>query len=175
MFDRLFSPITIRGLELPNRVVMSAMGTHESAASEDGKSVTQKLIDFHVTRAKGGCGLNTTEVCSVDAASSPRGFLSIAEDKFVHGLTELCDAVHEVGGHIAVQLWQGALAVGSDPAAQMLVPSDMPMSPEFTLPGITVVRRRGGACRGRRIRRRRVSLRAYLPAALVPLGWHQPS
>ena len=140
MFDRLFSPITIRGLELPNRVVMSAMGTHESAASEDGKSVTQKLIDFHVTRAKGGCGLNTTEVCSVDAASSPRGFLSIAEDKFVPGLTELCDAVHEAGGHIAVQLWQGALAVGSDPTAQMLVPSDMPISPEFTLPGITVER-----------------------------------
>ena len=60
MFDKLFSPITIRGLELPNRVVMSAMGTHESAASEDGKSVTQKLIDFHVARAKGGCGLIIT-------------------------------------------------------------------------------------------------------------------
>ena len=42
MFDKLFEPIQIRGMELRNRVVMSAMGTHESAESEDGKSV---LVD----------------------------------------------------------------------------------------------------------------------------------
>ena len=44
MFDKLFEPIQIRGMELRNRVVMSAMGTHESAESEDGKSVTDKLM-----------------------------------------------------------------------------------------------------------------------------------
>ena len=43
-FEKLFSPIKIRELELRNRVVMSAMGTHESAASEDGRMVTDKLI-----------------------------------------------------------------------------------------------------------------------------------
>ena len=59
MFDKLFDPIQIRGMELRNRVVMSAMGTHESAESEDGKSVTDKLIAYHVARAKGGNGLNT--------------------------------------------------------------------------------------------------------------------
>ena len=58
MFDKLFEPIQIRGMELRNRVVMSAMGTHESAESEDGKSVTDKLIAYHVARAKGGNGLN---------------------------------------------------------------------------------------------------------------------
>ena len=52
MFDKLFEPIQIRGMELRNRVVMSAMGTHESAESEDGKSVTDKLIAYHVARAK---------------------------------------------------------------------------------------------------------------------------
>ena len=65
-FEKLFSPIKIRELELRNRVVMSAMGTHESAASEDGRMVTDKLIAYHVARAKGGCGLNTIEVCSSD-------------------------------------------------------------------------------------------------------------
>ena len=59
MFDKLFEPIQIRGMELRNRVVMSAMGTHESAESEDGKSVTDKLIAYHVARVKGGNGLNT--------------------------------------------------------------------------------------------------------------------
>ena len=85
-FEKLFSPIKIRELELRNRVVMSAMGTHESAASEDGRMVTDKLIAYHVARAKGGCGLNTIEVCSVDAASAPTGFLSIADDRYIPGM-----------------------------------------------------------------------------------------
>lgn len=110
-FEKLFSPIKIRELELRNRVVMSAMGTHESAASEDGRMVTDKLIAYHVARAKGGCGLNTIEVCSVDAASAPTGFLSIADDRYIPGMKKLCSAVHAAGGRVAVQLWQGGLAV----------------------------------------------------------------
>ncbi len=136
-FEKLFSPIKIRDLELKNRVVLSAMGTHESAESEDGKGVTDKLIAYHVARAKGGCGLNTIEVTSVDAASAPRGFLSIAEDKYIPGLRKLNDAVHAAGGKTCVQLWQGGLAVASDQAVQVLVPNDMPVSAEYTIPGIT--------------------------------------
>lgn len=135
-FENLFSPIQIRDLELRNRVVMSAVGTHESAASEDGRMVTDKLIAYHVARAKGGCGLNTIEVCSVDAASAPWGFLSIAEDRYIPGLKKLCGAVRAAGGRTAIQLWQGGLAVASDPQAQILLPSDMPLSPEYTVPGI---------------------------------------
>lgn len=136
-FEKLFSPIKIRDLELKNRVVMSAMGTHESIESEDGKGVTDKLIAFHVARAKGGCGLNTIEVTSVDAASAPHGFLSIAEDKYIPGLRKLNDAVHAAGGKTCVQLWQGGLAVASDQTVQILVPNDMPISPEYTIPAIT--------------------------------------
>lgn len=136
-FEKLFSPIKIRDLELKNRVVMSAMGTHESAESEDGKGVTDKLIAYHVARAKGGCGLNTIEVTSIDAASAPRGFLSIAEDKYIPGLRNLNDAVHAAGGKTCVQLWQGGLAVASDQTVQVLVPNDMPVSAEYTIPGIT--------------------------------------
>ncbi len=136
-FKKLFSPIKIRDLELKNRVVMSAMGTHESAESEDGKSVTDKLIAYHAARARGGCGLNTVEVTSVDVASAPTGFLSIAEDRYIPGLRRLNDAVHEAGGKTCVQLWQGGLAVASDRTAQILLPNDMPMSAEYTVPGIT--------------------------------------
>jgi len=139
-FEKLFSPIKIRGMEMPNRVVMSAMGTHEAAASEDGRMVTDKLIAYHVARAKGGCGMNTTECCAVDLPSSPKGFLAISDDKYIPGMKKLCDAVHEAGGRMAVQLWQGGLAVGSDPQAEILIPSDMPVSSEYTMPGITVER-----------------------------------
>lgn len=82
-FNKLFSPIKIRGLELKNRVVFPAMGTKMS--TED-KFVTQQIIDYHVARVVGGCGLNFTEVCSVYAPASPKKFLSIAEDKFIPGL-----------------------------------------------------------------------------------------
>ena len=139
-FDKLFSPIQIRGLELPNRVVMSAMGTLFAAKSADKRSVTDKLIHYHVARAKGGCGLNTVEVCAVDKASSPKGFLSIADDQYIPGLKKLTEAIHQAGGLAAVQLWQGSLAVASDPEAEKLVPSDRKLTEQFTLPGISAER-----------------------------------
>ena len=128
MFERLFSPIQIRGLELRNRVVMSAMGTLFAAASEDHRSVTEKLINYHVARARGGCGLNTVEVCAVDMASSPKGFLSIADDRYISGLRKLTDAVHEAGGAVAVQLWQAvSTGAGDDVQGQILVFEDLRM------------------------------------------------
>ena len=70
-FHHVFSPIQIRGLKLANNVVFPAMGT--KMGSED-KFVTRQIIDYQVARAKGGNGLNFTEVCSVYAPSSPRKF-----------------------------------------------------------------------------------------------------
>lgn len=137
MFEKLFEPIQIRGMTLNNRIVMSAMGTHESAESVDGKSVTDKLIAYHVARAKGGNGLNTVEVTAIDEASSPHGFLSIANDSYIPGFKKLNDAVHEAGGKTCIQLWQGGLAVASDPKAEILLPCDMPLSPQYTVPAIT--------------------------------------
>lgn len=137
MFEKLFEPIQIRGMTMNNRIVMSAMGTHESAESKDGKSVTDKLIAYHVARAKGGNGLNTVEVTAIDEESSPHGFLSIANDSYIPGFKKLNDAVHEAGGKTCIQLWQGGLAVASDPKAEILLPCDMPLSAQCTVPAIT--------------------------------------
>ncbi len=137
MFEKLFTPIRIRDLELRNRVVMSAMGTHEAAESASQKDVTDKLIAFHAARARGGCGLNTVEVSSVDEASAPKGFLSIALDDYVPGFRRLNDAVHAAGGKTCLQLWQGGLAVASDRTAEILLPDAMPLSPQYTVPAIT--------------------------------------
>jgi len=68
-------------MELKNRVMMSAIGTHESVESEGRKSVIDKLIAYHVARSKGGNGLN-----AVDKVSAPFGSLFIAEDKYTNGL-----------------------------------------------------------------------------------------
>ena len=43
MFEKLFEPIRIRGMEVKNRIVLPAMGT--KMAAEDG-NVTQQIIDY---------------------------------------------------------------------------------------------------------------------------------
>lgn len=94
---------------------MSAIGTHESVESEGRKSVIDKLIAYHVARAKDGNGLNTVDVTAVDKASAPFGFLFIAEDKYIERFKKLNNAVHDAGGKTCIQLWQGGgLAVALD-------------------------------------------------------------
>lgn len=68
MYEKLFSPITIKGMELKNRVILPAMGTRMS----DHKMVTDKLIRYHVARVKGGNGLNMVEVASVEPFKLPQ-------------------------------------------------------------------------------------------------------
>ncbi len=134
MFDKLFSPVKIKDMALKNRVILPSMGTKFAGKAS---YVTQTLIDYHVARTKGGCGLNMVEVCSVHTPSAPRGFLSISEDVYIPGLKKLADAIHAEGGKAGVQLWQGGLAVGMDQTAQIFVPSDLQFTPELTLPAIT--------------------------------------
>ena len=130
MFDKLFSPFTVKDMELKNRVVLPAMGTKFSGKTRD---VTPTLIDYHVARVRGGSGLNIVEVCSIHTPSAPKGFLSISEDTYIPGLQRLTEAIHKAGGKAGLQLWQGSLAVGMDPDAQILLASDMEMSPESHL------------------------------------------
>lgn len=134
-YENLFNPIKIRGMEMRNRIVFPAMGT--KMPSED-KKVTQKLIDYHVARARGGNGLNMVEVTSVHTPSAPKAFLSISEDEYIPGLKRLVDGIHQAGGKVGIQIWQGGTAVASDPEAMIVVPSDMPFpTPENIIPGAT--------------------------------------
>lgn len=131
-YKSLFSPIKIRSLELKNRVVYPAMATN---LIEDGGYVTDKLIDYHVARAVGGNGLNITEAASVHNPSAPRNFLSVSDDKFLPGLKRYNDALHAAGGKSCLQMWQGGfVAAMGDPAAMIVIPSDMNMG-AYTVPG----------------------------------------
>ena len=135
-YNHVFSPIKVRGLEIKNRVVFPAMGTKML----NGDSyVTDQLIDYHVARAKGGNGLNFTEVCSVYSKSSPKNFLAISDDKYIPGMKKLVDAIHEAGGLAGVQLWLGGSAVlFGDPTAMVVVPSDFQAAPNYVIPGASV-------------------------------------
>ncbi len=133
MFTHLFQPIQIRGMQLRNRIILPAMGTR---MANEKSEITQRLIDYHAARAKGGCGLNIVEVAAVHTPSAPANFVSISEDNLIDGHRRLTTAIHAAGGKAGVQLWQGSIAVLMDPKAKIYVASDMPFGPN-TIPAIT--------------------------------------
>jgi 2,4-dienoyl-CoA reductase-like NADH-dependent reductase (Old Yellow Enzyme family) len=57
MYETLFSPIKIRGLTLPNRIVMAPIS---SKLAIEG-AVTDQQIAYYRERAEGGVGLVTVE------------------------------------------------------------------------------------------------------------------
>lgn len=102
MFTKLFSPITIGTLTLKNRLVTTAM---ESCYCDDEGMITQRYIDYVAARAKGGWGMQTTELTSV--SKNGRAFYRCCElwdDKFIPGHKRMVDAVHANGGRICIQL-----------------------------------------------------------------------
>lgn len=135
MYKTLFSPVRIKGLELKNRILFPAMGTKMPT---EERYVSQQLIDYHVARAEGGCGINFTEVCSVYGKAAPRNFLAITDDSYIPGLKRLTEAIHEAGGKAGIQLWLGGFAVASDPEQMIVIPSDVPVGNGVTVPGADI-------------------------------------
>lgn len=110
MFTKLFSPITIGTLTLKNRLVTTAM---ESCYCDDEGMITQRYIDYVAARAKGGWGMQTTELTSV--SKNGRAFYRCCElwdDKFIPGHKRMVDAVHANGGRICIQLAHGGRQTG---------------------------------------------------------------
>lgn len=105
-YDSIFSPGKIGNMITRNRIVLPAMGT--TLMEEDGY-VTDRLINYHRVRAKGGVGLNIVEVTCVETPTGkvdPRQ-LCIDNDKFLPGLSELARAIHQEGGKAAIQINHG--------------------------------------------------------------------
>jgi NADPH2 dehydrogenase len=98
----LFDPIKIKGLTLKNRIVMPPMAT--GMATEDG-GVTERHINHYVARAKGGVGLIIIEhtFVSKDGKAS-KGQLGMDDDKLIHGLKHLVEAIHAEGTKVIIQL-----------------------------------------------------------------------
>ena len=103
-YPALFQPIEIKGLKLKNRLVVPPMGS--GFAAEDG-SVTERLITYHEARARGGFSLITLEVTAVDDKEGKGSGhqLSIFDDRFIAGFTQLVDRVHKAGAKVGVQLY----------------------------------------------------------------------
>lgn len=102
MYEMLFTPVRIGGMELKNRFVMPAMNSN--LADED-HIFTPQAARYYRERALGGYGLQITEFLCVseEGLSAPRQ-AGIYDDRFIPGLKALTQAVHEAGGTIFAQL-----------------------------------------------------------------------
>jgi 2,4-dienoyl-CoA reductase-like NADH-dependent reductase (Old Yellow Enzyme family)/thioredoxin reductase len=96
----LFSPLTVNGLVLRNRIVMAPMGV--CLASETG-AVTAALIEFYRERARGGAALILVGGGQVSERRPP-GLLALNDDHMIPGLNDLAEAVQQEGARIGMQL-----------------------------------------------------------------------
>lgn len=98
----LFSPYTIKDLQLNNRIVMSPMCMY---SSDDHGEVKDFHKIHYTTRAIGGVGLIIQEATAVDKQGRiSENDLGIWDDAHIAGLKELTDLVHTYGAKIGIQL-----------------------------------------------------------------------
>jgi len=98
----LFTPLTLRGLTLRNRILMPPMCMY--CADTDGIATDWHLSHYHA-RAQGGVGLILTEATAVE----PRGRISINDlglwdDAQVAPFARIAKLVHAEGAAFGVQL-----------------------------------------------------------------------
>jgi 2,4-dienoyl-CoA reductase-like NADH-dependent reductase (Old Yellow Enzyme family) len=111
----LFTPFTLGGLTLPNRIVMAPMTRNQSPNGVPGDDV----VGYYRRRAEHGVGLIVTEgtaIADPAAVSSPRVPRFHGDDALA-GWARVVDAVHAAGGRIMPQLWHVGMArkPGSEP------------------------------------------------------------
>lgn len=101
-FPRLFSPLRIGPVEIPNRVVSSG---HDTVMVDDGK-ITDQLIAYHRARAEGGTGLIVVQVAGVhESARYTSHVLMAVDDSCLPGYRRLAEAVHSCGTVLFGQLF----------------------------------------------------------------------
>ena len=102
-YTKLFAPGKIGGLELKNRIVMTAMGC--SLAEVSGEA-GQRMIRYYAERARGGAGLIITEITRIDdetGVGTPNQ-LSVTNTHVVPQLSRLAEAVHAYDTKLFIQL-----------------------------------------------------------------------
>ena len=100
--ERLFSPIRIGSMDVRNRLVMSPMTTDYGTADQ---RPSDRLIRYLEARAKGGVGLLTVEVCTIDPQHryQPHS-LTLGTDEVIADHRRLTEACHRHGARVQPQI-----------------------------------------------------------------------
>jgi 2,4-dienoyl-CoA reductase-like NADH-dependent reductase (Old Yellow Enzyme family) len=95
--EHVLSPLTVNGVELPNRVVRTAHGTNIGRGRVD-----DDLIAYHLARGRGGVGLSILEAASVHRTDT--GTLRIHDDSCIADFGRLTAAIRPTGMRMFQQL-----------------------------------------------------------------------
>lgn len=101
-YPNLLSSGKIGKVELRNKTVMAAMGMSQA---ENG-FVNKAVLNHYSERAKGGVGAIIVEVTCVDSplGLNTKGMLVIDDDKYIPGMTQLADVIHQGGSKAFLQI-----------------------------------------------------------------------
>lgn len=126
-YPALRRPITVGGVELGNRMVMSPMTTY-GLPDPDGAS-NERHRRYYEERAKSGLGLIIVESAMVDISGKCwPNHLAVHEDRYVARLAELVGAIKRHGAAVMLQLHHGGrVAVESLSDRPALAPSPLPV------------------------------------------------
>jgi 2,4-dienoyl-CoA reductase-like NADH-dependent reductase (Old Yellow Enzyme family) len=117
----VYQPLKINGVEIPNRISRSAHGTMLANYG----AITDRLINYHLARAKGGVGLTILEAATVH----PSSVLSLAnfDDSIIDGYKKLMAAIRPHGMRVFQQIWHAGhiypVLDGSPPWGVSTVPN----------------------------------------------------
>lgn len=108
----LFSPITVRSVTFPNRIVMPPMvrfvGEMSREVTVTGGNVTPAVVDHYVARVKAGTAMVIVEATAVDPEGRcwENGF-NLYADEHVLNLSQIASGIHAAGGKACIQLVHG--------------------------------------------------------------------
>lgn len=125
-FPHLFSPLTIRGRTLRNRIFSTG---HDTKMPEN-LGVSDQLVAYHLARARGGAGLIVLQVSGVHhTAMYTHHMLMATDDACIPGYRRLAEALHAEDTRVFGQLFHPGREImesqdGSLPVAY--APSESP-------------------------------------------------
>jgi len=121
--DALFRPFTIKGLTLPNRIVMAPMTRSFSPNGIPSDGVP----GYYRRRAEGGVGLIVTEGTVVERpAARNDAAVPVFHGEALPEWQKVVDEVHAAGGLIAPQIWHVGSARGQGAEWEPLGKVDSP-------------------------------------------------
>ncbi|MEW5911832.1 MAG: FAD-dependent oxidoreductase [Thermodesulfobacteriota bacterium] len=132
-YPTLFSPFQLKGLVMPNRILMAAMGNNLSDAQG---LLTRRSLEYYLARARGGVGMIITEAVPVSLTARHRASgLCLFLPEHEEGMGRLAEAVHREGGKICIQLnHAGRLADPAVCGGQAVCASALPARPGAAMP-----------------------------------------
>ena len=117
--DKLFTPITINGLTLKNRIVMPPL---HHLYTPDGV-MTDRFAEYYYKRAEGGAGLIIIGGCRIDEFGGAAMMLDVTKPSFVEDCKVFTDEMHKRGAKIGLQMYEAGRYASTKDNEKTLAPS----------------------------------------------------